>query len=386
LERQQRLELVDALRAFALFGLYIVHMVEQFELYWLDPKGGPIYDWVFGLFAGKAFALFALCFGLSFFIIMDRAAQRGVDFTRRFVWRLAVLFGLGLLHTAVYRGDILTVLAPLGLVLIPFDRIRNNAVLIAIAVVCFLQPQLVGMALAGVSQAPHFTEDPSLAVLGSTRSLIETVRINLTDGAAVKYWYMLETGRVTQIIGLFLIGLVLGRSGFFAEPERFALSRRLGFVATLALYVVLREERGSLVDPFGAGQAADYMGFAVDSWTNLALMGAEMLGFLELCAWVPALMRLLAPVGRMTLSLYVGQSLVFVPVYYGFGLDLHEELSQAASLLIGLAAFAAQVAFAHLWFRRFHYGPLEWVWRALTYLSRDVPFVRRTGSASAAAA
>ncbi|RAK58256.1 hypothetical protein DJ018_06430 [Phenylobacterium deserti] len=361
-------------------------MVEQFELYWLDAQGGDVLHLVLAVFGGKAFALFALCFGLSFFIIMDRASQRGVDFRRRFVWRLTLLFGLGLLHTAVYRGDVLTVLAPLGLLLIPFDRIRNNAVLIAIAAVCFLQPQLVAMALAGYDKPPAFTNDPSLPILATSRNLLEVARLNLTDGAAVKYLYTLETGRVAQIIGLFLTGLVLGRSGFFADQERFALSRRLGFLAALAVYLVLREERGALLALFTAGQGATYMGFAVDSWINLSLMFAEMLAFLELCVWVPLVTRLLAPVGRMTLSLYVGQSLLFVPVYYGFGLGMYRTLPQIASLGLGVAAFAVQIAIAHLWFRRFHFGPLEWAWRSLTYLSRDVPFLRRPQRAQPAPA
>ena len=89
-----------------------------------------------------------------------------------------------------------------------------------------------------------------------------------------------------------------------------------------------------------------------------------------------SLLNLLAPVGRMTLTLYIMQSLVFVPVYYGFGLGMHAVLSQAQALCLGIGFFLAQIAFAHLWFRYFYYGPLEWLWRAGTYLSAKMPFVR----------
>ena len=75
-----RLELVDGVRGFALMGLFLVHSVELFELYWVHPVPDPWFDATMAVFAGKAFSLFALCFGLSFSIIMDRTRRRGVDF------------------------------------------------------------------------------------------------------------------------------------------------------------------------------------------------------------------------------------------------------------------------------------------------------------------
>ena len=93
-----------------------------------------------------------------------------------------------------------------------------------------------------------------------------------------------------------------------------------------------------------------------------------------------AVLKPLAPFGRMTLTFYVGQSLVFVPIFYGFGLALYRELGSAEALGIGLVAVVAQLVMARLWLARFAYGPLEWVWRALTWLSRDVPFRRKAAA------
>ena len=143
-EYTARLEGLDALRGFALFGIFIVHMPELFELYWAHPATDPlqvaVHDAVWLVFAGKAFALLALCFGVSFFIIMDRAARKGADFTWRFVWRLALLALFGLLHGLWYRGDVLEVLAVMGLFLLPFHRVRSNRALLAVAVFFLLQP------------------------------------------------------------------------------------------------------------------------------------------------------------------------------------------------------------------------------------------------------
>ena len=101
-----RIERVDALRGYALMGLFLVHMVEYYELYWASPKPSPIFDAIFILFAGKTFSLLALCFGFSFWVVMEGAARKGTDFSLRFAWRLLLLAGIGWLHSLVYRGDI----------------------------------------------------------------------------------------------------------------------------------------------------------------------------------------------------------------------------------------------------------------------------------------
>ena len=127
-----RLESVDIVRGFALLALFLVHMIESYELYWADPKNGPVSDTVYLLFMGKSFSLLAVCFGFSFFILMDRAARRGSDFTARFAWRLTVLFAIGFGHALIYRGDIIQLLALMGFVLLAFHRVRSNLSLIHI--------------------------------------------------------------------------------------------------------------------------------------------------------------------------------------------------------------------------------------------------------------
>ena len=388
MEQQSRLELIDSLRGFALLGLFLVHMVELFELYWAHPTPSPVHDWVFGLFAGKAFALFALCFGLSFFIIMDRAARRGVDFSARFAWRLAILLVFGLLHGLVYRGDILQVLAPMGMLLLLFDRIKSRSALLWIAALCFAElPLLIhaGFAFAGAGwarQLPHFFVDPSLKVLASG-SIGEAFRANLVDGALGKWWYYIETGRLAEIAGLFVIGLLLGRAGFFADPGRFVRQRRIvlgaAILSWIALYYIapvcldLAKRLGD-----AEGSAHRNIEFAFECWSALAAMTIQVVLFVELYqTTAQPILKLLAPVGRMTLTLYVCQSLVFVPLFYGFGLGMHAWISQGEALAMGIVAFALQILFARLWFRYFLYGPLEWLWRALTNTTLAIPFVRR---------
>jgi uncharacterized protein len=386
-----RLEGLDALRGFALFGIFIVHMPELFELYWAHPVQDPlqlaVHDAVWLVFAGKAFALLALCFGVSFFIIMESTARKGIDFTWRFVWRLLLLGLIGLLHGLWYRGDVLEVLAVMGLFLVPFHRVGSNRALLVLAVVLLMQPWMLFRILAGL-QGAEWANQPlgywsaTIPEAYLSGSFTETVRTNIADGHAFKWLFMHESGRLSQILGLSLAGMLLGRIGFFSRPDEFARARWVALAVSVACAVALRlasEPLAQLVPASEAMPMPRALATALlGSLFDLSVMGVLMLGFLAAYhGGAQRLLGVLAPAGRMTLTLYVAQSLVFVPVFYGYGLGLHASMTQVQAVLLGLAAFATQVLFAHLWFARFHYGPLEWFWRAGTYVTLQVPFVKR---------
>jgi len=385
-----RMEGLDALRGFALFGLFIVHMPELYELYWANPATDPlqlaVHDTVWLLFAGKAFALLALCFGVSFFIIMDRAARRGVDFTGRFVWRLALLAAMGLLHGLWYRGDVLEVLAVMGLCLVPFYRVRSNRLLLALAVLFLLQPLMLvriaaGLAGAGWANAPLGYWSAAIPQVYLDGGFADTLRMNVVDGHGFKWLFMYESGRLSQILGLSLVGMLLGRIGFFSRPGAFARARPVGLLVALGCALALYAGREPLAQLVPATEAMfmprALAGAVLGSLLDLAVMAVLMLGFTTVYyGGGDRALAVLAPAGRMTLTLYVLQSLLFVPVFYGYGLGLYATMTQVQALLLGLAAFAVQLLFAHLWFGRFYYGPLEWLWRAGTYLTLDVPFVK----------
>lgn len=381
-----RIDLVDALRGYALLGLFMVHCVERFELYWLDPRPDAWFDATMAVFAGKAFAVFALLFGFSFATIMANERQRGADFTWRFAWRLALLFAIGTLHALVYRGDILQVLAAVGLVMIPFDRLRSDKAALAIALLLFVQIPLLARAWAAGEGAAwaaapaRFFLDSGLATQ-ATGTWAEALASNAGPGMAAKWSFYLETGRVVEIAGLFLVGMVLQRSALFAEA-----GARRGLWLAVAAAAALLWGAVVLIEPLvlppapeagGAPMQRQSIEWLTGEWRALSAMAFQVALFV--LAWHSPLRRALAtlvPAGRMTLTLYVGQSLVAAGLLYGYGLGLWDDLSSAAMVLGGLAAFALQLALAALWFRAFRYGPLEWLWRVGTRTSFAVPFRR----------
>ena len=376
-----RISFVDALRGYALVGLFLVHMTGYFELYNARPEPSWVQETTRFLFQGKSFSLLALCFGFSFHVQLGGAKRRGEPFGLRFGWRMALLLAIGWAHALLYRGDILMVLAVSGLLLIPLDRIRSPRLLLGVAAALLLQPLLLVRIVAGHAGAdwamaePLFYDDGGALAPSLSGSFGALVQANIRSGSVAKWSYFIETGRILQVIGLFLVGMQLARSGVFAAPARFTrvLAGALA-VALVALAPLLLARAETCCHSTGP---IYWTNILVSGWIDLAGTAIAFVLFAGLWALGSGrMLGVLAPAGRMTLTLYVGQSLVFVPVFYGFGLHLWDRITQEQALLLGVMAAAAQIAGAHLWFRWFAYGPLEWLWRAGTRLSLDIPFLR----------
>lgn len=186
----------------------------------------------------------------------------------------------------------------------------------------------------------------------------DVIRLNMFQGQMQKWWYYIESGRIMQILGLYLIGLVLGRVGFFSRPEAFTTTRRVIMAAAaivgLGLFFANPVLTGLVPHPPGQFEAQGLVRQVIESLINLSQMVFAVMLLVELYFGIgQGLLRLLAPAGRITLTLYIMQAVVFVPLYYGFGLGLHGKLAQSTALEFGVAFFLGQLVFAHFWFRYF---------------------------------
>lgn len=384
-----RSELIDALRGFALLGICLVHCMEYFELYWINQDPTFLHNLIFFLFAGKSYAIFAMMFGLSFFIIMDNQARKGVNFSYRFAWRLAILLLIGYLHTLFYLGDILSVLGVIGLSLL-FVQGLNNRALWAIAILCLLQLPFYYQFYAALSNWPGANEAPAhwamfKHVYGTIEKsgFIDLVKLNAWDGMQAKWTFFVESGRGLQLIGLFLIGLILGRIGFFTAPEKFSSARRtsliIALLSTAVLYMIEQHFKGLAANTFQEqGMAKMYLEHIVGSYLSTAIMASLVLAFVQIYVWQRGknYLNILAPCGRVSLSIYLLQSFIAVPLFYPYGLGWYKTLGQTNSLLFGLAFYALLIVVAHWWVKCFYYGPVEWLWRSATYMTTQVPFKR----------
>jgi uncharacterized protein len=376
----ERLEVVDVLRGWAVCGLFFVHMLESYELFWAKPDYELATKLVFLLFSGKCFAIMALCFGFSFYILIDRHGPPSAAAARLYLRRLLILGAFGFAHSLLYRGDVLVLLAMLGAPLLLTTRVKSNKFLIALATIFFLQPSiLLDLLMAGGSgAAAEGYRDVSMSVY-QHGGLGEVLRTNIWDGQIPKWTFMMKSGRLLQAAGLMLWGIVLGRTGFFRRlptDGRLNLTLLIAAMVTVAMLDLWQKPLVSLACSREMS-CETALGTIVQGWAQLAMT----LGWVAaICiVWVRGGRTVLRPfafVGRATLSFYVLQSLVFVPLFYHFGAGLAEVWSPTYRLAGAVVGCSLQLWLAAIWFKHFGYGPLEWIWRVLTLGRTDIAFRR----------
>ena len=139
INKNDRIDVVDALRGFAIMGILLVHSLEHFifPVYptsspqWLNVLDQGVFNVVFTLFAGKAYAIFAILFGFTFYIQHSNQKRRGGDFGYRFLWRLVLLIAFATLNAAFFpAGDVLLLFVAVGPILFIARNWGNNAILI----------------------------------------------------------------------------------------------------------------------------------------------------------------------------------------------------------------------------------------------------------------
>lgn len=353
-----RLEVVDVLRGFALLGIWLVHFLTTFVGQHGDGTGpaGPLSAaetavrlGVDTFVIGKFFGIFSLLFGLGFALQLRSASAKGQPYTARFVWRLALLGGIGWLHRLLFEFEILHVYAVVGLLLVLVYRWRN-AWLLCTSSLLFV----IGLCFA-------FWLGPATALF--TQAFGETAGNFLVDE--------LSGFRAFTIAALFVLGLYLGRRDVFADtaPNRVFFNRALVVAAVAFAGTRLIYNNLDLLLGTGAGPAVRFY----DTFFNLKSLVVSALyvvGLVKLYRQ-PIFRRALAwlgPLGKMGLSTYVLQSLLLL-LFAWCGQRYVGAAPMPLKWVLGAAAllFAAQAAAAHAWMRRFRYGPLEWLWRSATY-------------------
>ena len=385
LSQSDRLSVVDALRGFALLAIVLLHNLEHYNLYcipadtpqWLAGIDKAVWDTLFFLLAGNAYATFSLLFGFSFYIQMRNARRRGHDFRARFAWRMVLLAGFSQLHALFYNGDILLLYAVCGLILIPASSWKDRTVLV-VAAVLMLQPYAWGKIVYALFH-PEYVDTNSMFVkyalsaeqVGMHGNWAQTLANNIGNGQLYSNLWQVEAGRLFQTPALFLHGMLLGRHDRFVNtPRSCAFWRKVliaGVAAAVPLYLLK-----TLVPPHLTNTTiVSYYGIAVPRLYNFAFMSVLVAVFV-LC-WFRRgdgfrFQRFTIVYGRMSLTNYITQSVIGVAIYYQCGLGLWSSTGATACVLIGLAIFFVQLLFSRWWLSAHRQGPLETLWKRGTWI------------------
>jgi uncharacterized protein len=380
----QRLTVVDALRGFAILSIMLLHNIEHFDFYhfpehlpqWMKAIDTIIWDSMFFLFGGKSYAIFALLFGLTYAIQFYNQQRRDSDFCGRFLWRLMLLLMFGLINSIFYEGDILAIYAAVGIVLVPFRKLSNKVILAA-AIILMLQP-LEWSKIVYILTQPEYTEPASRANIYFAKmgeylidgTFWEAAKGNLINGrTAVLYW-SLENGRYFQTASLFLLGFLLGRSNKFNPTTQNKQFWQKALIISVLTFIPLFLLKEALPAAEIRPAIVSRLLIAITSWSNFSFMVVLTAGFVLLYEYTFARSALdkLSPLGRMSLSNYVMQSIAGAIIYYGYGLGLYAYTGATLGLAIGIALAILQTLFSTLWFKNHRRGPLEQIWHKLTWL------------------
>jgi uncharacterized protein len=398
----QRVELLDALRGFALFGVCLANLfvfaywdspaargLSRFSL----PTDGAATFLMHALVEGKFYSIFSLLFGLGFALQFQRAEERGGDALPLYSRRIRILMLIGLAHLLLlWYGDILLFYALIALVLVRMRHVDDRRALrwatacVFLPIVFYL-PTLINFALTpaipffagvfGLSKLYGFdvmhTPDTIFAWFTSGR-ITDWFKLS-TSGVFFRYADLVFTGRPFKVLAMFLVGMIVGRRAMWAALDANApLLRRIalwGFAIGVPANVVWATFKDG--DSYFAGSWHGVAESVLYSFAVAPLALAIAAAFALLWrhdTWARVL-RVFAPAGKMALTNYLSQTVLATLVFSGFGLRLAGHVGPTWLWIQAIATIALQTLLSSWWLARYRFGPMEWVWRSLTYRARQ---------------
>ena len=383
LNTNNRIEAVDALRGFAVLAILLVHNIEHF-IYPVYPTDSPAWlatldtgvsNVIFTLFAGKAYAIFSLLFGFTFYLQFEKMSRNGGDFGYRFLWRLLGLSVLATLNAAFFPGgDVLMLYAIVGIVLFIVRKWNDKAVLLA-AIFFTLQPiewfYYIMSLFDNSFQLPDYGVGAmydEVAAICKEGNWGDFLWCNITLGQKASFMWAVGAGRVLQTAGLFLIGLYIGRKQLFVSNEHNMRFWTKVLVISAILFAPLLTLRNLLMNSTEMVQQT--VGVAFDMWQKLAFTFVLISSFILLYQNKNFKNKVanLRFYGRMSLTNYITQSIIGAFIYLPLGMHLSPYCGYTISLFIGLSIFIVQLFFCKWWLNKHKQGLLEYIWYRWTWI------------------
>ena len=394
----KRIEVLDALRGFSLLGVIIIHMIQQFGIqniqadiiYFNLPLLDSSSTWfAYNIVIGRFINIFAFLFGVSFYIQMKSAESKNINFNSFFIRRMLFLFLLGILIHSIYNVEILSVYAIFGLILLFVKNINKYILIIFTILVITGGPRVYqtinhnrGLSIEIVEEdinpnrynreIPQHLENPSL---------FNTVKHNYQSRLNGKINYQFGMfGRGYLTLGIFLIGYLVGRSRYLEELSknkkltvRLLLLSVISFIGiTLLLYQFPATNTRLLFVP-GDNLINNNIIF-VKAMQDTALVVSSFiigLGFIMFYQYskIQSILNTLSPYGRTALTNYTLQGIFGLVLFAPWALGpFFSKFGNFSLIIIGLLIYFLQMIASYYFLKKYRYGPLEWVWRSVTYL------------------
>lgn len=379
LAENKRLEWIDAARGFAILGIFMVN-VPAFNApfflyggegkYWSSPSDHVTQAIIDIFFQASFYTLFSFLFGFGMQIIVERLREKGLNYKYLLFRRLLVLIGFGLIHAfLIWHGDILLSYGSIGLLLFLFFARSDKTLIVTGSVLLFIPVLLYTLSL-------YLVKDRLSNIINE--SAINSSFDNYGNGGFLDIWqqnyadWIYANSPISFVflifglLPLFLLGMFVARKKWLHQVEvHKGILIKLWWI-TLLIFIVMK------AGPYLVGNPV-WLQFAQDSigGTASALFYLLSITLLYQTQTFGELVKPLTYVGRMSLTNYLFQSIISFMFFYGVGFGLYGDISPLGSVLFVLVIYSLQVFASRWWLNKFRYGPIEWVWRSLTYKKKQ---------------
>ncbi|SOC39253.1 DUF418 domain-containing protein [Salinicoccus kekensis] len=384
----ERIHEIDGIRGFALLGILMMNimsfatplMQDAMEMKETERFAGQYNEWTIFFIntfvTTNFYTMFSFLFGLGFYIFLSRAQERVQSVNVLFLRRMGMLLIFGILHGVfLWYGDILWTYAVTGVLLLFFYKLHPKVNLVISIVILSVFTVFLLMMAASMFVVNIPVEGAFPLWFDMTETIHDNDYLGLLgiNAAFLGLSMMNVVFLVPVVLAVFLLGLYAGQRGIFSDLKghRRLVNRTamIGIGFGLPVKIV-------------TGYAMTYE--TLDGGWNMLSLIANTLGgplmslgyiamFLIIVRRLPVLVKILQPVGQMALTNYIMQTVIMMVIFYGF--NLFNRVDAVWFLPIVLAVFTIQVIYSHLWMKVFRFGPLEWLWRTVTYL-KVIPIKR----------
>ncbi len=375
--KENRISTLDVVRGISLLGIVIVNMISfnapvlYYNPYeWWKDSDAEVYKWAELIFQSSFYPIFALMFGYGSVILRERIRNRGLSFTNIYVRRLLFLLVIGFIHAFfIWSGDILVNYAIYGMLLMVLLELSGEVLLIS-GIMLFLIPNLCFILYILVNAII----DPNTTLMYadianvnkafnaySTGSYLEITTQRITDWIAVNGSMNLFFS-VFSILPLMMVGAGASKMKWLQNANIHKKKWLVLFIATFVIGIFLKSLPLLIDSNLAFKLVQQTIGGTIFSFAIVSLIVLLMTNRI-----FEKLLKPIATAGRMSLTIYLVQSIVGSLIFYHYGLGLYGGLTLLSCVLIGVFIYIIQVVLAEIWFMKFQYGPLEKVWRIVTY-------------------
>ncbi len=310
-------------------------------------------------------------FGYSFYLQFQQKQTTELDYGYRFLWRIVLLFGFGMFHTIFYGGDILFLYAILSLPLF-FVRRWIDKIILVFALLLLIFPLGLYNVINALFELNwtkfHIDYPPNMDAELAGSSFFALMVANFKYGLLEHIAWGWGNSRLFIIPGLFLLGLYIGKKGLLTSEKR--TFWRNSLIVAVMLFVPINIALSYIDDWQVTDALRDSVWAVLKSYGKLSFMVILLSSFLLI--WRTkvgsSIFVFLAPFGRMGLTNYILSSIIGTTLYHGWGLALYQYCGATLTLIIALLSLYLQIILSKHWLNRYQQGPLEKLWRKLTWI------------------